>query len=172
MFQFRQEQFDGLADVPRDQFAKRLTEDLMESNPECFILSGDDEIRNQVGRGIDKALSYGITFESNISQFVRIQLEEGQDFEDQNHCRHIKSLLTDDSVDETEKIDRLWVLIEPLTDHDSDSLDSDESESSRLDDQDRDLDLIDDTPDDKDDDHDFDIEDDFDFEDAPDEWDA
>ena len=170
MFKIRQEQFDGFSEVTRNNFLQRLTADLQESNPECFVLQGDDVVEQIIAESIDKAFQYGIQLESNVAQFVRVQLEEGQHFEDRSDCRHIKQHLSDDSIEESVKIQQLWIMVEQrITPAPATSAEQD-SDQAGLDPQDGDIDLREQSPD-HGDTHDFDTEDEFDFEDVPDEWD-
>lgn len=173
MLEIRQEQLDGLSKITRQEFCRRLIERLMASNPECFVNASAEDLERLISTQIDKAIGYGIHLETNVCQFVRIQLEEGGDFQENEDCSRIKTHLADPSIEETTKIQQLWGMVNQLAPSIS-PLDEDQEWSApELDTEDEDIGMIcARSANEDEDDHQFDVEDRFDFEDPPDEWDA
>ncbi len=112
MLVIREQQMEILQRHAEDDFVERLTAHLRENqDAETYQLS-DAELRARVERGIEKARSYGLTWEKPIAFFVQLMFSVAPDFDVQDN---IWVILTDDFEEPNEKMD---YLLENTTDED------------------------------------------------------
>ncbi len=170
MFQIRNDQWDAFSDQAVRDFEQRLTDHLMEVNPECSALLGDELMTQTIRGGIRKAVANGIEMESNVAQFVQMQLEEGFNFEDEPAYAASKQILLDNDLHENVKVAMLQRSVEDIEDPSIASVEADTlDEDEEPDEEDRDPDVNVSLEDDEDDefeigDEDF-FEDDDEFDD-------
>lgn len=112
MLVIRDEQMDTLQQHAEADFVRRIMSHLREhQDAEVYRLS-DEELRARVEYGIEKARSYRITWEKEVTLFVQLMFSTAPDFDMQDN---IWVILTDEFEEPNEKMD---YLLDNTTDED------------------------------------------------------
>ena len=105
MLVIRQEKMDVLQEHAEEDFVKRVMNYLRkEQDAETYQLN-DEELRERVKFGIEKARSYYLTWEQPIGLFVQLMFSISPNFDRQEN---INTVLTEIYEEPNEKMDYLW----------------------------------------------------------------
>jgi hypothetical protein len=100
MLTIRAEQFEALAAARLARFQDQMVKYLEAAFPEQFPASPSDgppgPAREFVRKGLHKALAYEITIERDVSDFIRLMVFFGPEFEESGPMAWSKRFLTDD----------------------------------------------------------------------------
>ena len=105
--EIRREQMQALADERRALFEERLIAHLENAYPEKLWTSTPEAVRERVRRAVDKALSYSVRTERDVTSFVDLTFELGEGFDIDPRFDWAGEILRDDSLDGRDKVARI-----------------------------------------------------------------
>ncbi len=82
---------------------------LRETYPDETEGKSNEEMDNLVHDGVGAAARYGIRRETNVLRFIELRLALGDDFEKEEGGEWAAEILNDESLEEPEKTDRLYL---------------------------------------------------------------
>ncbi len=102
----RKEQLEAFERYMREGFVRRVMAHLRRFFPAQCAELGDQGLREMVHYGIERAGSYGIEAEGDISRYIDLMFEFGRDFD--SDLRWAAEILNDESIESpSERMDRL-----------------------------------------------------------------
>lgn len=84
LFKIRREVMQALDAHARATFHHRVFVGLWESQPETCAALGEERVRDEIDRGVQKAIGYAIFEESDIERFLEMLFKHGFDFDVHN----------------------------------------------------------------------------------------
>lgn len=115
MLKIRREQIKAFQPVADAAFVRRLAAHVRAEHAEApvFLPEGettvelltDERLHEMVGRGVERARAYGMTWESSITAFVVLMFVSAPNFDDHPLLRRV---LKDEQTDPDLRIERLW----------------------------------------------------------------
>ena len=113
MMKIRAEQIAVLEAHKRRQFEDHVFAHLNKVLPEQLeqVEGGEDEIRQAIGDGIERAKNYGITKERDVTLFIDLDFGVARDFEKRRDMAWAFKILTDEELPGTAKIDLIYELL-------------------------------------------------------------
>lgn len=103
----RPEQMQALADERRARFEEEVLTHLESAYPEELWTRTKDEVRERVRRAVDKALAYSIRTERDVTSFVDITFELGEEFDADPRFEWATKILNDDALDGRGKVAKI-----------------------------------------------------------------
>ena len=117
MLKIRPEQIRAFQPVADAEFVERLAVHVRAEHADApvFLPEGettvglltDERLHEMVRRGVERARSYGITWESTLGAFVTIMFVAAPNFDEHPLIRRV---LSDEKVDANARVERLWEL--------------------------------------------------------------
>jgi len=104
MLRMRREQMRAFEDYMRAQFEKRMFAHLRAAFPARLADTPDDQLRQLIHEGVERALAFGIEIEDDVRRFLEAAVVLGPGLDSNEWAGNI---LHDQSLDGTEKMDRL-----------------------------------------------------------------
>ncbi|CAN5783866.1 hypothetical protein BH24ACI3_BH24ACI3_02970 [soil metagenome] len=105
MLVIRNDQIEKFIRGDGDDFVEHLVAHRKKEDPDIVTEYDDDQLRNMVRIGINKAENYGFQKSKDQSAFVAIMFEIAPNFDTQPE---INVVLKDDSLDAEAKFEKLW----------------------------------------------------------------
>ncbi|MGH9351348.1 MAG: hypothetical protein ACRD2G_04180 [Terriglobia bacterium] len=81
MFNLRKEQLKIFETVAAKEFEERAMAQLREQSPAQCAALGEDALAEMVRYGIERAKSYGIVAEPDVSKYLNVMIQLGRDFD-------------------------------------------------------------------------------------------
>lgn len=103
----RDEQMQSMADAQRREFEEGIVAHLDRAYPEKVWNIPVEELRERVHESVGKALSYGIEIEKDVSSYVDITFELGENFDADPEHEWAGEILRDDPLSGAEKIAKI-----------------------------------------------------------------
>ena len=110
LFKIRREVMLALEAYVRASFHERMVSRMLENHEETASALGDERLRDEVERGIHKAINYGIMNEADIESFLDMLFVRGFDFD--VHEEHARRILNNKKMTGASKIGFLTQLME------------------------------------------------------------
>ncbi|MBN1843972.1 MAG: hypothetical protein JW883_17055 [Deltaproteobacteria bacterium] len=108
MLKITKEQMEVFEQAAIRNFEDRILEHLNEHFPKQHSMLGEFAARNVIRQGFERAKSYGLTTERNVSLYINLMFMLGSGFDTDLQLPWAAEVLTDETIlDETERIDRL-----------------------------------------------------------------
>jgi hypothetical protein len=104
MLIIRNEQLDAFQEIADAAFVQTIIEHLREEHAEAIGRLPDEVLTDMVQAGIDRARSWGLTWEATITAFVALMFEIAPNFDEHPKIREI---LSEESEPEDARLDRL-----------------------------------------------------------------
>lgn len=108
MLVIRSEQMDMLQAHMTKQFVNRMVQHVKEFFPEEFTSLGEDTVRETIEYAIDRAQSYDITVEYDVSRYINLMFTFGRDYDIDPALPWAKEVLINTKVSGFSKVDRLY----------------------------------------------------------------
>jgi hypothetical protein len=105
MLKIRHLQMAELDEAIDAAFTREVARHMRDEHAEDVAHLSDDDLFERVTAGIDRARSYGMTWDTTILAFVAIQLTVARDFDREPSIRRV---LTDPFVPPNARVDALW----------------------------------------------------------------
>jgi hypothetical protein len=103
----RDEQIEGLKVGKRQRFEEGVVAHLERAYPEEVWNISTDDLRERVHSSVEKALSYGIDIEKDVSSYVDLTFELGENFDEDPQQEWAGEILRDESLSGAEKIAKI-----------------------------------------------------------------
>lgn len=104
----RKEQIKAFERYMREGFERRVVAHLHKHFPKDCAGLGQDGVRQTVRYGIERAASYGIEAEGDVSRYIDLMFEFGRDFDADPELPWASEILADESIEyPDERMDRL-----------------------------------------------------------------
>lgn len=107
MLRIRKEQNDALAEYMLSEFVKRVMVHLRAEYPQETQPMNDEELRDFVEDGIQKAEGYNIELEDDVQEFIEFMVVYGPKFDNDPKFRWAKQILDNNDLDGSEKMDEI-----------------------------------------------------------------
>ncbi len=107
MVVIRKQQMDDMSPDEVRKFEDRMLEHLRECFPEECEDMSEDELREMIRHGVDKAESYGIDAEDDVCGYIDVMAVFGPDFDTDPECAWAAAILNDESIDPEDRSDAL-----------------------------------------------------------------
>ena len=104
MLKIRPDQLERLGDDLLSKFKSNLTVFLTDTYPESFPEGNNKDASGFVETGIEKAQTYGIAIESEITEFVERMVTYGEDFDNSGEYEWIEEILNNPDIAGDEKM--------------------------------------------------------------------
>lgn len=98
MLQIRKEQSDSFSVVMRRKFNNRMVLHIQECFPEHYEKLREDNTRELVDIGVDKAATYDIVSERDVCKFIDLMLGFGVDFDENPEYPWASDILNDETL--------------------------------------------------------------------------
>lgn len=134
MLVIRKEQMEALENYAREKFKDRMfqhVKELIQQDPEKHGQMDDEEIRDLVQKGIEKAESYNIESEQYIEGYIDLMVEIDPDFDEQEDMAWARSILDNEKLSEGAKIN---FIRQQLSEQEESADQTSDSELTNLDD--------------------------------------
>ena len=95
MLVIRKEQMEALSKQRLQQFEDRLVQYLTETMPDQCAARGEDQLRQDIRHGIERAVSYDITGERDVAGYVELLVRLGRDFDQRAETSWVQAILSD-----------------------------------------------------------------------------
>ena len=112
MLVIRDEQIEQLNEIAEDEFIDELTLNVRDLHGELVKDIDDEDLRELVRVGVERAKRHGISFEDTIGTFVGWMFEFAPNFDEQEN---IKKMLADERFKPDDRID---LIVEAATEKD------------------------------------------------------
>ena len=111
MLVIRKEQMRIFSTAQRENFERRIQDNLLSCCPDLYHSLGEERVRGIIHDGVDLAASYGISKERHVATFLACILALGEDF--QTHPAYTKALptLRDENLTAAQKVDLLTTAV-------------------------------------------------------------
>ena len=116
MLQIRQEQMDVLDACMLKRFIEETSVHLRRVFPETCGEESNEELRERVQAGVAEAALYDITDEREVVLFIDLMVDLGPGFQKQEPNLWVEGTLTDETLDQEEKIDTIYTRINAVAD--------------------------------------------------------
>jgi hypothetical protein len=116
VFQIRQEQMDVLDACMLKRFIEETIVHLRRMFRETCGEESDEDLRERVQAGIDEAALYDITDEREVVLFIDLMVDLGPGFQKQEPNLWMEGILTDETLDQQEKIDTIYTRLDAVAD--------------------------------------------------------
>jgi hypothetical protein len=107
MFVIRQEQMDALSRQLLRSFVVRMLLQLKTAFPERTKGLTDDELRERIEAGIERAAKYGVTDEADVERYLEYVVRYGPDFDTNKKTFWAGQILREQSLSGTKKMNRI-----------------------------------------------------------------
>jgi len=114
MFVIRHEQMKAMQEYMLGKFARRMFLHLRENFPEETSDISDEELRDLIQMGIEKAESYNIVEHEDVQGFLEFMITNGPNFHEDDAHPEIQQILSSTEMDGEEKIDEIGYYYERL----------------------------------------------------------
>ena len=114
MLVIRDEQMKAMQEYMLAKFAVRMFLHLRENFPEETSDVQDEELRNLIQMGIEKARSYNIVEYEDVQGFLEFMITRGPNFHEDDAHPEIQQILSSTEMDGEEKIDEIDYYYERL----------------------------------------------------------
>ena len=112
MLTIRKEQTEAMELVELQKFKKKVSIHLKKIWPENCQNMGDTELYASIDQGLQKAQRYGFKSEYDIVRFIDLMYTLSMDFDDDNGDPEINSLLQNNELMPTSKMDLIYDKVE------------------------------------------------------------
>lgn len=134
MLVIRKEQMEALENYAREKFRERMfqhVKELVQQDPEKHGQMDDEEIRELVQKGIEKAEGYNIESEQYIEGYIDLMVEIDPGFDEQEDMAWARSILDNEKLSEGAKIN---FIRQQLSEQEESADQTSDSELTNLDD--------------------------------------
>jgi len=107
MLVIRPEQMEALNAGCLEQYRQRVVERLHREYSDPDAQASDEELHDFVCRGMEQAGSYGIDGEDDMEAFIVFLFVHGERFDDDPDFAWARSILDDDEIDGTAKMEAI-----------------------------------------------------------------
>lgn len=107
MLKIRSEQIETLRKSVRKEFEDDMVIHLQTSFSSEIEGMSEEELRQEIRSGIEKAEKYDIVISTDVSRFIEYSVCYGSDFDVTDKLKWISEILNDNSLDGTEKMDMI-----------------------------------------------------------------
>ena len=104
MLKVRGEQIAHIGSIMFEQYRSDLSAYLAATYPESFHSNTDEKTVTFVTKGLTKAASYGITMESEITEFVERMVTYGKEFDQSGEYEWVEEILNNAEIPGNEKM--------------------------------------------------------------------
>ena len=108
MFRIRKEQVEALDKAAFQAFEERVAEHVKESFPKHAELCGEEAVRKVVRIGLERAQEYGIAKEGGLQLYIDLMFLLGSSFDTDPQLPWAAEVLSDTSIEESARLDRLF----------------------------------------------------------------
>ena len=116
MLQIRQEQMDVLDACMLKCFIEKTIVHLRQVFRETCGEESDEDLGKRVQAGVDEAAVYDITDEREVVLFIDLMVDLGPGFQKQEPNLWMEEILTDETLDQEEKIDTIYTRLNGVAD--------------------------------------------------------
>jgi hypothetical protein len=117
MLVIRSEQMDMLQVHMTKQFVNRMVQHVREFFPEEFASMGEGTVRETIEYAIDRAQSYDISVEYDVSRYINLMFTFGRDYDIDPALPWAKEILINTELSGFSKVDRLYEKAEKHIQH-------------------------------------------------------
>lgn len=103
----RNSQMDAFRESTMDAFEKRAAARLRSRFPARLAETTEDQLRETIRLGVERAKEYEITAESDVLRYLEYMVEYRPDFDEHDETLWAKRILRDRDLTGTQKMDRL-----------------------------------------------------------------
>jgi len=96
----RNQQMDELGKQEAVKFEDKMVLHLNEFFPEECEEIGEQEVRESIRHGVDRAESYGLVDEQDVCTYIDVMYVFGLDFDKDRECPWAARILNDESIDD------------------------------------------------------------------------
>jgi len=96
----RNEQMDQLGKNEQKKFEDKMVVHLKEFFPDECREVGDDEVRQSIRYGVERAETYGITDERDVCSYIDVMYAFGPDFDKDPACSWAARILNDPDIED------------------------------------------------------------------------
>lgn len=116
MLKIRQEQMDVLDACMLEGFIEETIVHLRQVFRETCGKESDEDLRKRVEEGIAEAALYDITSEREVVLFIDLMVDLGPGFQKQEPNLWMEGILTDETLDQHDKIDAIYTRLDAVAD--------------------------------------------------------
>jgi len=95
MFTIRNEQMQAFSEAATKNFEVRMVAHLRQFFPERCAPMGEEEVRQEIRCGIERAATYGIVAERDVCHYIKLMFGLGRDFDRDSKLPWAQNVLTD-----------------------------------------------------------------------------
>lgn len=104
MLTLRKDQLEAITATAGGSFRERVLRHVTKVFPDQVNALGPDPVAERIDRGLERAETFGMTTERNLTLCVDLYFGLGPDFEEQDDCRGIVEILQSEKIAEGAKM--------------------------------------------------------------------
>jgi hypothetical protein len=108
MLHIRKEQYEELGKISLKRFEDSMVEHIKEFFPENYDALGEAVVRNVIKYGVDRVEAHGFETEPDANMYIDLMFLLGSNFDTDPQLPWVATILEDESMDDTGRIERLY----------------------------------------------------------------